>query len=213
MAGERVLSTGQTEKRLGISVRTIYRWEAVGRLVPISRLPSGQRRFSSRDIDALLRSRVRGKERCAVYARVSSEKQAEAGNLERQKDRLVAAATAKGYGVAATVAERASGLNEKRRGLHRLFRLAAAGEIDVVLIEFKDRLARFGFGYIMEAFGAHGVRVEVLDGPVAVDAAQELVADMLAIVTCFAARLYGSRSQQFRRKVKAAAKEAEGLAG
>ena len=90
MAGERMLSTGQTAKRLGISVRTIYRWEAAGRLVPISRLPSGQRRFSSRDSDALLRSRDRGKEPCAVYARVSSEKQAEAGNLGRQKDRLVA---------------------------------------------------------------------------------------------------------------------------
>ena len=148
-----------------------------------------------------------------MYARVWSEKQAEAGNLQRQKERLVAAATAKGYEVAAVVAERASGVNEKRRGLHRLLRLAAEGEIDVVLVEFKDRLAGFGFGYIMEAFQAYGVRVEVLDGPVAVDAAQELVADMLAIVTCLAARLYGSRSQQFRRKVKEAAKEAEGLAG
>ena len=42
---------------------------------------------------------------------------------------------------------------------------------------------RFGFGYVAEAFAARGVRVEVLEGPVAVDAAQELVADMLAIVT------------------------------
>ena len=213
MAGERVLSTGQAAKRLGISVRTIYRWEAVGRLVPTARLQSGQRRFSSRDIDALLRSRSGGKERCGVYARVSSEKQAEAGNLQRQKDRLVAAAADRGYEGTAAVAERASDLNEKRRGLRRLFRMAADGEIDVVLVEFKDRLARFGFGYVVEAFSAHGVRVEVLEGPVAVDAAQELVADMLAIVTCFAARLYGSRSQQFRRKVKEAAKEVEGRAG
>jgi len=208
-----MLSTGQTAKRLGISVRTIYRWEAAGGLVPISRLPSGQRRFSTRDVDALLRSRTAGAERCAVYARVSSEKQTEAGNLERQKARLAAATTAKGYGVAAVVAERASGLNEQRRGLHRLFRMAAAGEINVVLVELKDRLARSGFACIVEAFAASGARVEVLDGPVAVDATQELVADMLAIVTCFAARLYGSRSQQFRRKVKEAAKEAEGLAG
>ena len=125
----------------------------------------------------------------------------------------MAAATDRGYEVTAAVAERASGLNEKRRGLHRLFRMAADGEIDVVLVEFKDRLTRFGFGYVVEAFSAHGVRVEVLEGPVAVDAAQELVADMLAIVTCFAARLYGSRAQQFRRKVKEAAKEAEGLVG
>ena len=111
------------------------------------------------------------------------------------------------------VAERASGLNEKLRGLHRLFQMATEGEIDVVLVEFKDRLARFGFGSIVEAFTAHGVRVEVLGGPVAVDAAQELVAGMLAIVTCFAARLYGSRSRQFRRKIRETAKEADRLAG
>ena len=53
----------------------------------------------------------------------------------------------------------------------------------------------------------------LLEGSVAVDAAQELVAAMRAIVTCFAVRLYGSRSQQFRRKVKEASKEAEGLVG
>ena len=159
----------------------------------------------------MLRLRAGRADRCAIYARVSSSKQAEAGNLERQKDRLVAAATELGYEVTALVAEQASGLNEKRRGLHRLFRQARAGEIDVVLVEFKDRLARFGVGYLVEAFRAYGVRVEVLDGPVAVDAAQELVADMLAIVACFAARLYDSRSRQFRRKVAEAAREAQGL--
>jgi predicted site-specific integrase-resolvase len=45
---------------------------------------------------------------------------------------------------------------------------------------------------------------------VASDAAQELAADMLATVACFAAGLYGSQSQQFRQKVKTAAKEAAG---
>lgn len=80
-----------------------------------------------------------------------------------------------------------------------------------MLVEYKDRLARFGFAYIEEALAAYGVRVEVLDGPVAMDAAQELVQDMLAIVAVFAARLYGARSQRFRRKVKAAMKEVETL--
>ena len=207
MDTKQALSTGQAAKRLGISVRTLYRWEADGKLRPMTRTPTGQRRFSVREVDALLRGKTGATERCAVYARVSSEKQAGAGNLERQKERLVSAATAKGYGLACAVTEQASGLNEKRRGLRRLFRLAEAGEIDVVLVEFNDRLARFGFAYVVEALQAHGVRVEVLEGPVAVDATQELVADMLAIVTCFAARLYGGRSQQFRRKVREAARE------
>ena len=131
--------------------------------------------------------------------------------MERQQERLLAAAAGKGYELVATVREQASGLNEKRRGLRRLLRLATVGEIDVVRIEFKDRLV--GSAYIVEALGAHGARVEVLDGPVATEAAQERVADMRASVTCFAARLYGSRLQQLRQKVKDAAKEAEGIAG
>jgi predicted site-specific integrase-resolvase len=124
--------------------------------------------LSAREFDALLRSRTAGAERWAVYAGVSSEKQAEAGKLPRQKERLV-------YEVVVVGAERASGLNEKRRGLQRLFRLAAAGEIDVGLVEFRERQARFGFGAIMEAFQAHGVRVEVLVGPGALAVAQESV--------------------------------------
>ncbi len=210
MNAERLLSTGQVAKRLGITVRTVYRWEKAGKLRPV-RLPSGQRRFSAREVEALLRARAGAAPRCAVYARVSSEKQAEAGNLDRQRERLLAAAKERGYKVVTVVAERASGLNEKRRGLRKLLRLAAAGEIDVVLVEFKDRLARFGFAYITEALSAYGVQVEVLDGPVATDATQELVQDMLAIVTCFAAKLYGQRAQRFRRQVRAAMKEAESL--
>ena len=200
-----MLSTGQVADRLGMTVRTVYRWEKAGRLHAV-RLPTGQRRFSASEVDALLHAKARAVPRCAVYARVSSGKQAEAGNLDRQRERLVAAAAEQGYKLVAAVTERASGLNEKRKGLHRLFQMAASDEIDVVLIEFKDRLARFGFAYVVEALAAHGVRVEVLDGPVATDATQELVQDMLAIVAVFAARLYGRRSQQFRRKVREATK-------
>ncbi|HEY8449966.1 MAG TPA: hypothetical protein VIL95_05730 [Bacillota bacterium] len=62
-----------------------------------------------------------------------------------------------------------------------------------------------------KALAAYGVLVEILDGPVATDAAQELVQDMLAIVTWFAAKLYGQRAARFRHKVRVAVKEAEGL--
>ena len=133
-----MLSTGQVAKRPGIAVRSLYCWEDAGRLHPV-RLPTGQRRFSSREVESLLRARAGAAPRCAVYARVPSEKQAEAGNLDRQRERLLAAAAERGYQVAVVVvAERASGLNEKRCGLRRLFRLAAAGEVEVVLVEFKD---------------------------------------------------------------------------
>ena len=131
---------------------------------------------------------------CAVYARLSSEKQAEAGNLQRQKEHLVGAATAKGCEVVAVVAEWASGRNEKRRGLRGLFRL----------VGFRDRLSRFGFRYIMTS--GRRSRPTGSGWRCWTDPWRSMLAPEL-LVTWFAARLCGSRSQQCRRKVK----EAEGL--
>ena len=122
-------------------------------------------------------------------------------------ERLQQIAAERGDEGTTVVRERASGLNEKRKGLRRLFRLAANGEIDLVRVEFKDRLARFGFAYVVEALNAYGGRVEVVDGPVTVDATQELVQDMLALVAVFAARLDGNRAQAFRRQVRQAARQ------
>ena len=82
-----------------------------------------------------------------------------------------------------------SGLPVYARSASACSPVAAAG--DVVLIEFRDRPAPCDVAYLVEALLAHGVRVEVLDGPVVVDATQEVVANMLAIVTSFAVCLCG----------------------
>lgn len=77
----------------------------------------------------------------------------------------------------------------------------------VVLVEFRDRLARFGYAYLEEAFAVRGTRIEVLEEREAPDATQELVEDMLAVVSVFAARLYGARGKKFRQKVSGLVKE------
>ena len=100
--------------------------------------------------------------------------------------------------------EVASGLNEKRRKLNRLFKMASDRQIDVVVIEFKDRLARFGFRYIEQYLTAFNVFIDIVDGKEAKSSQQELVDDMLAILASFSARLYGQRSKTFRRQVKEA---------
>lgn len=187
-------------------MKTIHRWDRAGKIRAI-RTAGNQRRIPAGEVRRLLGLRPVSAPRCAVYARVSSQKQAKDGNLERQKERLVQAAGQKGYQVLCVVAEQASGLNEKRRGLGKVFKLAQRGEIDVVLVESWDRLARFGFSYIAKAFELLGVRVEVLEEREGGAPTDELVEDMLSAITVFAARLYGSRARKFRQKVKCAMKE------
>jgi predicted site-specific integrase-resolvase len=111
--------------------------------------------------------------------------------------------------VVASISEQASSLNEKRKGMKQLLQLVKERAIEVVLIEDPDRLVRFSFGYLEAAFSWQGVRLEVLDPPKQLEPTEELVQDLLTIVTVFAGRLYGHRANGVRARVKAALKEVE----
>jgi len=136
-------------------------------------------------------------------------RQEQAGNLSRQTARLKEAASARGYEVVAVIAERASSLNERRRGLKKLLSLMGEQAVDVVLIEYPDRLVRFGFSYLEQAFAWQHVRLEVLDQPQVQEPTEELRRDMLTIVTVFAGRLYGQRAKGLRKRVQTALAECE----
>lgn len=117
-------------------------------------------------------------------------------DLERQVSYLASYAAAKGYRVVEVLRDVASGLNARRKGLLRLFKLVEGRDVDVVLITYKDRLTRFGFEYIEEFFSSMGVRIEAVFGEEPKGAAQELVEDLISIVTSFAGRIYGMRSHR-----------------
>ncbi|WP_243174535.1 IS607 family transposase [Desulfofundulus sp. TPOSR] len=189
---------------LGVVPITLRRWEKAGKIKAI-RTPSGQRRYARSEVLRLLGENQPEGVRAVIYARVSSAKQAGEGNLERQKQRLERYAQEKGYEIKAVIAEQGSGLNEKRKGLDRIFKMAREGKIDLVVIEFKDRLARFGYNYIEKYLNAFGVRIEIVNGAEPKSLQEELVADMLAIL----AKLYGHRSKEFRKKVREAIKDIE----
>ena len=195
---------------MGISVRTLYRWEEAGNLSTV-RTVGNQRRIPIEEI-ARLRRRGKGQsgaERCVLYARVSSVRQEQDGTLARQTERLKEAATARGYEVGAVISEQASSLNENRKGMKKLLTLIGEQAVDVILIEYPDRLVRFGFGYLEETFRWQGVRLEVLDPPKQLEPTEELVQDLLTIVTVFADRLYGHRARGIRKRVQTALKECE----
>ena len=134
----------------------------------------------------------------AVYARVSSHPQKD--DLDRQAERLVVYANARGYQVVAVVKEIASGVNDHRP---RLTKLLSNPEWGTLVVEHKDRLSRVGFGWFGTLLAAQGKKVDVANP--AQDDASDLMADFMAIVYSFAARMYGLRSAKQRSsRVKAA---------
>ncbi len=95
-------------------------------------------------------------------------------------------------------------MNEKRRGLHQLLDLARDRQASLVVVEYRDRLARFGLNYLETFLHAFAVRVVVMESPVK-DDQQELVEDLIAITTSFSARIYGERG---RKKMGATVRQA-----
>jgi len=193
---EKLLRVSEASKILGVAPTTIRLWIRQGRIraARIGKLW----RIPQSEVERLARGKPAGGDRAAIYARVSSRKQKKEGNLDRQIERLKQYCAAKGYRIIATISDVASGLKEDRRGLQRLMDLVENGEIDIVVVEFRDRLTRFGFEYLERYFASHGVRVEVVE-EAEKSYIEEMIEDFTAIIISFAARIYGLRSQKFRR--------------
>jgi len=91
----------------------------------------------------------------------------------------------------------ASGVNENRRGLEKLLNMVERGEVERVVIEYPDRLARFGFNYLKKFLSAFGVKLIIINGNnEEKEKTIELAEDLVAIVTSFAAKIYGKRGSK-----------------
>lgn len=124
-----------------------------------------------------------------AYCRVSSADQK--ADLDRQVARVVAGANRQGLAVAEIVTE-GSGLNGRRRKLHRLLSDPTAGTI---VVEHRDRLARFGVEHLEAVLSASGRRLAVLDPA---ETADDLVRDITEVLTSMCGRLYGRRGARNR---------------
>jgi len=191
----RYYRTGEVAKLLKISFITVKRWIYQGKIKAIKN-PAGRWLIPESEVNRLLGIKPVKRDRAILYARVSSHEQKE--HLKRQLERLRNYAKERGYKIVLELGEIASGLNENRRKLWRALKMMENGEADVIIVEFKDRLTRFGFRYLEAIVKSHGGRIEVVESDVDKDAMQELIEDMASIITSFCARLYGPRSRKFQ---------------
>ncbi|MGB9631056.1 MAG: IS607 family transposase, partial [Candidatus Methanodesulfokora sp.] len=159
MALEKHYTMKEASRILGVSVRRLQIWDKEGKIRCV-RTPGGRRRIPESELKRLLGIReVDASKKAAVYVRVSSHDQKQKGDLERQKQSLLEYSKSRGYEVVAVLEDVASGLNENRKSLSRLFDMIERREIGVVLVAFKDRLTRFGFKYLEWYFSSHEVRI------------------------------------------------------
>ncbi|KAA8957075.1 IS607 family transposase [Mycobacterium sp.] len=170
----------------GVHPQTAYRWFREGMLpMPAVRVNECTVLVSA---DAPTGSASAGG--FGLYARVSSHDQKP--DLDRQVVRLSSWAAAAGGTVVGVEAEVGSGVNGSRAKLRRLL---ADPKVTAVVVEHRDRLGRMTTELVQAALSAHGRRLVVLDS---VEVTDDLVRDMVEVLTSFCARLDGRRSARNR---------------
>ena len=191
-----LLRINDIENKYKLTHNSLKEWERKGFLKSY-KTPGGHRRYLEADIQRLLGiNNISPK--VAIYGRVSTKKQEE--NLNRQVERLRQYCKEKEYENPIEFTEIASGLNDKRRQFHKMIDTVIRKEINLIVVEYKDRLSRFGLQLIYHFFEGLGCKIEVIEAESSKDENKELVDDMLALITSFSARLYGKRGG--RKKLK-----------
>ncbi|ACX51671.1 DNA binding domain protein, excisionase family [Ammonifex degensii KC4] len=197
---QRLYRTAEAAVLLGVHKDTLRRWEREGKIKAV--WLGRERRFPEEEIRRLLGEA--NPDVVVLYARVSGH--ARRADLQRQVEVLKEAYGPRFSGVV-VLTDVGSGLSTDRRGLRKAMQMARERKIRAIAVTYPDRLTRFGFEYLEEYFSSFGVEVLVLNREEDRSPQQELVGDLLTIVTSFAGKLYGHRSHKVK-KLKNEVKEA-----
>ena len=197
---ERYVSIGEAATALGVSITTLRRWEAAGKLVA-EYTAGGHRRYDlARLKPELFRAEVDTRGRTLAYARVSSDDQKD--ELERQKEALELYCARQGW-TFEIIADVGSGMNYHKEGLKRLLNALVQGHVGRLLITHKDRLLRFGAELVFSICEAKNIEVVILNQGEYGTFEEDLAKDVLEIITVFSARMYGSRSLDHQKLLDA----------
>ena len=188
------ISISEAAQLLGVSIRTLYRWEEKGKIQPL-RTEGGHRRYEVADLlgvknDASL---------TVGYARVSSHEQKE--DLNRQVIVLESYCAKHGWNFE-IIQDLGSGLNYRKKGLIRLIKLITTYQVERLVLSHKDRLLRFGSDLIFYLCEQFGTEVIIINRTEDSSFEENLAQDVLEIITVFSARLYGSRSHKNKKIVE-----------
>lgn len=201
----RVVSVGEASEMLAVSCQTVRNWIDAG-VLDASRTFGNHRRVCVRSI-----RRWNGEdeepqeERLTVcYSRVSTQAQKKEGNLDRQSERLVKYCETEfqnSRDEILLVSENGSGLNESRRGYLKLIDLILAGKVGCVVVEHKDRLARYGVRLFELLCERMNVDLVVTNAKEDASHEDDLTEDLMSIIVVYSSRIYGRRGGEAKKMI------------
>jgi predicted site-specific integrase-resolvase len=201
------VNIGTAAKHFGVVKETLRRWEKSGKIF-VERTPKGHRRFDLSSFSGSLPKKLYSNKHTLGYARVSSHDQKE--DLARQAQVIENFCIANGW-VHEIVQDLGSGLNFQKRGLKKLIQNICSEKIGRLVLTHKDRLLRFGSELIFSLCEQFGIEVVIMNKSEETRFEDDLVQDVLEIITVFSARLYGARSRKNQKLLNALKQAAENV--
>ena len=184
---------------IGKSVITLQKWDRKG-ILKAHRSPTN-RRYYTHDQYLTYRGLVAQEQGLIVaYVRVSGV--AQKPDLANQRKALEVYCHQHTIKIDEWMQDIGSGLNYKRKQFNQLMEMVELGQVRRLLITHRDRLVRFGYGYFEAFCQRHHTEIVVIDDET-LSPEQELVQDLVAIITVFGVRLHGLRS--YKKVIKDAA--------
>lgn len=198
----KVYTLNQFAAKLGVTPQTLRTWHKEGRLTPAFITEGGHRRYTHKQYLEFVGETSNQTTKLNIgYVRVSSKKQSD--DLARQAQLMenYLISKEKPFKIIQSVG---SGINYKNPQLHELIRMVINKEVDTVYVLYKDRLVRFGFELLEFLFNEFGVSIEVVNQQ-SETPQEELVTDLIQIMTDFSAKLNGRRKnkvQNFKKDLE-----------
>ena len=193
-------SIGEFAKEIGKTIQTLRNWDKKNILKPSHVTQGGTRYYSQEQLNHFLglKSEKQINKKIVGYCRVSSHKQKD--DLERQIENVKTYMYAKGYQFE-IITDIGSGINYNKKGLNQIIDMVTNSEVEKIVVLYKDRLIRFGYELIENLCNKFGTIIEIIDNTEKTEQ-QELVEDLVQIVTVFSCRLQGKRANKAKKMIK-----------
>ena len=191
-------SINKFSKILGVSAQTLRNGDKKGKLHPHHTSSNGYRYYSDEQLNQVMNVKPNLDRIVIGYCRVSSNKQKD--DLERQIENMKLYLTAQGKPFE-IISDIGSGIDYKKKGLKELMKRISQNKVDKVVVFYKDRLLRFGFELVEYIASLYDCDIEIIDHTEKTEQ-QELVEDLVQIITVFSCKLQGKRANKARKLVK-----------
>ena len=193
-------SIGQFAEAIGKTTKTLRNWDKAGILKPARVEKSGYRYYSQEQLNHFLglKPEKQKQKKIIGYCRISSPKQKD--DLERQMEYVKMYMCAKGYSFE-MITDIGSGINYNKKGLNQMLDMVTNSEVEKIVILSKDRLIRFGYELIENLCHKFGTTIEIIDHTEKTEQ-QELVEDLIQIITVFSCRLQGKRANKAKKMIQ-----------